>query len=199
MTRSEVFYTSVDFQEAVEIKVYQGEAENALDNLEVGRFRVEGLAKCRQGSEIIATFALDSNGILQVSAKEKATGLEKSITIDNVLADTTADSLQQAREKIGRLFGDTAGAAGATGATDVAGSLAEGAGPGMKTVTNSRKVQVEALLEKARSLLEKAGEDDREDMIELIETIDQAMDDGATDLLEESMEELSEIIFYMES
>jgi len=193
VTKSEVFYTSVDYQEAVDIKVYQGEAENALDNLEVGRFRVEGLAKCRQGSEIIATFALDSNGILQVSAKEKATGLEKSITIDNVLADSTADSLQQAREKIGRLFGDTAGAAGA------AGPLSEGAVPGMKTVTNSRKVQAEALIEKARTLLEKAGEDDREDMIELIETIDQALADGATDLLEDSMEELSEIIFYMES
>lgn len=193
VTRSEVFYTSVDYQEAVDIKVYQGEAENALDNLEVGRFRVEGLAKCRQGSEIIATFALDSNGILQVSAKEKATGLEKSITIDNVLADSTADSLRQAREKIGQLFGDAAGGAGA------AGPLSEGAGPGMKTVTNSRKVQVDALLEKARNLLDKAGEDDREDMIELIETIDQALADAATDLLEESMEELSEIIFYMES
>jgi molecular chaperone DnaK (HSP70) len=41
VTRSEVFYTSVDYQEAVDIKVYQGEAENALDNLEVGRFRVD--------------------------------------------------------------------------------------------------------------------------------------------------------------
>ncbi|GAB6192919.1 Hsp70 family protein [Desulfocastanea catecholica] len=183
VTRSEVFYTSVDYQEEVDIKVYQGEAENALDNLEVGRFRVEGLAKCRQGSEVIATFALDSNGILQVSAKEKATGLEKSITIDNVLAVSTGDSLRQAREKIGRLFGDAAGAVG----------------PGTKTVSNSRKVQVEALIEKARSLLDKAGEDDREDMIELLEAIDQALADGAMDLLEESMEELSEIIFYMES
>ncbi len=190
VTRSEVFYTSVDYQEEVDIRVYQGEAENALDNLEVGRFRVEGLAKCRQGSEIIATFALDSNGILQVSAKEKATGLEKSITIDNVLADTTAHALQQAREKIGRLFGDSAGAAG---------PLPEGTVPGMKTVTNSRKVQAEALIEKTRTLLDKAGEDDREDMIELIETIDQALAGEATDLLEKSMDELSEIIFYMES
>lgn len=71
--------------------------------------------------------------------------------------------------------------------------------PGSKTVRNSRKVQAEALIEKARSLFDQASEDDREDLINLIEAIGQAMADDDEDLLEEHMEELSEIIFFMES
>jgi molecular chaperone DnaK (HSP70) len=194
VTRSEVFYTVADYQERVEIKVFQGEAEDAQDNLEVGCFLVQGLAKQRAGSEIIAKFALDSNGILQVSATEKATGLEKSIIIENALTDSTRDSLQQARKKIGQLFGeeprDEEEASG-TGKAD--GNSAQ------KPVKNSRKVQAEALVDKARSLLDQAGEDDREDMIDMIEAIHQALTDADEEALQEQMEELSEIIFYMES
>jgi len=60
-------------------------------------------------------------------------------------------------------------------------------------------VQAEALIEKARSLFDKAGEDDREDMINLLEAIGQALTDDDEDLLQENMDELSEIIFYLES
>jgi molecular chaperone DnaK (HSP70) len=195
VTRSEVFYTAADFQQAVEIKVFQGEAENALDNIEVGSFLVEGLAKRPAGSEIIARFALDSNGILQVSAIEKATGLEKSITIDNVMTDATRDSLAHAREKIRQLFGEK----GRDDQDGVKVNPDDSGDPGSKTVRNSRKVQAEALIEKARGLFDQASEDDREDMINLIEAIGQTLTDDDKDLLEEHMEELSEIIFFMES
>ncbi len=191
VTRSEVFYTVVDHQEAVEIKVYQGEAENALENIEVGRFLVQGLAKHRAGSEIIAKFALDANGILQVSATEKATGLEKSITIDNVMTDSSRDSLAEAREKIRKLFGDQE--------LDDQEDAADDHEAEPKGLKNSRRVQAEALIDKARSLFDQAGEDDREDMIDLIEAIGQAMADDNEGLLQEHMDELSEIIFYMES
>ncbi len=194
VTRSEVFYTAADYQEAVEVKVYQGESENALENIEVGRFRVKGLEKREAGSEIIATFALDTNGILQVSATEKATGLEKTITIENVLSGEGRDSLQQAREKIGRLFGDTGGDE-ETVPVDVANL--ESAGP--QAISNSRRVQADALVEKARGLLDKANEDDREDMIDLIESICQAAEGNDEAALAEPMDELSEIIFYMEA
>jgi molecular chaperone DnaK len=195
VTRSEVFYTAVDQQEAVEIKVYQGEAENAQENIEVGNFLVQGLAKRPAGSEIIAKFALDSNGILQVSAIEKATGLEKSITIDNVMSDLSRDTLAAARDKIRKLFGEKGREEQEPqrqGRSDS--NVAE-----PKTMRNSRRVQAEALIEKARSLFDKAGEDDREDMINLLEAIGQALTDDDEDLLQENMDELSEIIFYLES
>ncbi len=195
VTRSEVFYTAVDQQEAVEIKVYQGEAENAQENIEVGNFLVQGLAKRPAGSEIIAKFALDSNGILQVSAIEKATGLEKSITIDNVMSDLSRDSVAAARDKIRRLFGEKDREEQEPQRQGRADS--NEAEP--KTMRNSRRVQAEALIEKARSLFDNAGEDDREDMINLIEDIGQALADDDEDLLQGHMDELSEIIFFLES
>lgn len=170
-------------------------AENAEENIEVGNFLVQGLAKRPAGSEIIAKFALDSNGILQVSAIEKATGLEKSITIDNVMSDLFRDSVAAARDKIRKLFGEKG--------RDEQEPHRAGQGDSNvaepKTMRNSRRVQAEALIEKARSLFDKAGEDDREDMINLLEAIGQALSDDDEDLLQENMDELSEIIFYLES
>jgi len=189
VTRSEVFYTAVDYQEAVEVKVYQGEAEFAPDNLEVGRFRVEGLAEREAGSEIIATFALDSDGILQVSATEKATGLAKSITIQNVLTDAARDSLSQARDKISRLFGEQ----------ETAESKNDSGDSQPKTVSNSRKVQAQALVDKARNLLQTACEEDREDLIDLIEAIDSALAEDDATLLQNSTDELAELIFFLET
>lgn len=199
VTRSEVFYTAYDDQEGVEVKVYQGENENALDNLEVGRFLVEGLASRPAGSEIIARFSLDSDGILQVSAIEKATGLEKSITIHNVLTDSARESLSQARMKIEQLFGED------FGEEETAEMMGDDTGLGhvgnapRSVSANGRKVQAQALVEKARTLFAAACEDDREDMIDLIEAIDSALTGGDDELLQQHMDELSEIIFFMES
>ena len=195
VTRSELFFTAIDDQEAVEIKVFQGEHQDARENLEVGRFKVEGLVKRQQGSEIIAGFTLDSDGILQVSATEKATGLAKSITIRNVLTDVGGDSLTQARQKIHQLFGDDS--------TDVAEDSSDLPSvkqiPKQTTAGSSRHVQARALIDKARSLFTAAGEDDQEDMIDLIEAIDSAIAEDDTGLIQSLMDELSEIIFYLES
>ncbi len=187
VTRSEVFYTAVDYQEVVEVKVYQGEAEDALENTEVGQFFIEGLQKTRAGSEIIATFSLDTNGILQVRAKEKDTGLEKSITIENVLSQAGMDSLKNARGKISQLFGDTSD------------DISRMDVPQKATAVNTRKIQAEALIEKARGLFDTSNEDDQEDMITLIEAITNDLQNGENDTVQDSMDELAEIIFYLES
>lgn len=194
VTRSEVFFTAVDFQEAVEIKVYQGESENAQDNIEVGRFLVQGLAERRAGSEIIATFALDTNGILKVSAREKATGLEKSIVIENVLSKNGRDSLHDARKKIRQLFDEEEKPESKDQRRQAAGDGGSPAG-----IKNSLKVQAAALMEKARSLFNQVSEDDREDMINLIEEINDALTGDNQTALTEKMETLSDIIFYLES
>ena len=195
VTRSEVFYTAYDYQEVVEVKVYQGEAANALDNLEVGQFLVEGLVKCRSGSEIIATFALDSDGILQVSATEKATGLARSITIHNMLSDADQGSVADARDKIRRLFNEEEPEETALDEESDATTTSDSQG----TVKNSSRVQAEALMDKARSLFDTASEDDREDMIDLIDEILSALAEGDETQLKERMEELSEIIFFLET
>jgi molecular chaperone DnaK len=80
--KSETFSTAEDGQTAVEIHVLQGEREMARDNKSLGRFRLEGIAPAPRGlPQIEVTFDIDANGILNVSAHDKATGREQRITI----------------------------------------------------------------------------------------------------------------------
>jgi molecular chaperone DnaK len=81
-SKSEVFSTAADNQPQVEIHVLQGEREMAADNKSLGRFILDGIAPAPRGiPQIEVTFNIDANGILNVSAKDKGTGKEQSITI----------------------------------------------------------------------------------------------------------------------
>jgi molecular chaperone DnaK len=80
--KSETFSTAEDNQTAVEIHVLQGERELARDNKSLGRFRLEGIPPAPRGvPQIEVTFDIDANGILHVTARDKATGREQKITI----------------------------------------------------------------------------------------------------------------------
>ncbi|MDD5146925.1 MAG: molecular chaperone DnaK [Candidatus Daviesbacteria bacterium] len=81
-SKSEVFSTAADNQTSVEINVLQGEREMAADNKSLGRFILDGIPPAPRGvPQIEVTFDIDANGILNVSAKDKATGKEQKITI----------------------------------------------------------------------------------------------------------------------
>ena len=83
-SKSEVFSTAADNQPQVEIHVLQGEREFANDNKSLGRFVLDGIAPAPRGvPQIEVTFNIDANGILNVAAKDKGTGKEQSITIQN--------------------------------------------------------------------------------------------------------------------
>ena len=80
--KSEIFSTAEDNQSAVDIHVLQGERELARDNRTLGQFRLEGIAPAPRGlPQVEVTFDIDANGILNVSAKDTATGKEQKITI----------------------------------------------------------------------------------------------------------------------
>lgn len=82
--KSQVFSTAEDNQTAVDIKVLQGEREMARDNKTLGQFRLEGIPAARRGvPQVEVTFDIDANGMVHVSAKDKATGKEQTITITN--------------------------------------------------------------------------------------------------------------------
>ncbi len=81
--RSQIFSTAADNQSQVEIRVLQGEREMAADNREIGRFILDGIPPAPRGvPQIEVTFDIDANGILSVSAKDKATGKEQSVRIE---------------------------------------------------------------------------------------------------------------------
>ena len=83
VTKSEVFSTAADNQPSVEINVLQGERPMAKDDKLLGKFHLDGIAPAPRGiPQIEVTFNIDENGILNVSAKDKATGKEQSIRIE---------------------------------------------------------------------------------------------------------------------
>ena len=175
--RSEVFFTVSDAQTEVDVRVFQGESVDALENIQLGEFRVTGLSKARAGNPVILDLALDRDGILQVSAREKATGLERRITIDNAMSRYDQGQLDEARERIGALFEERAPAA------SVAASDSE----------------LDALLAKASGKLDEVGEEDRSEIIDLIEMIRDARSSGDPGELQNGRSQLQDLLFYLET
>ncbi|MBC8041880.1 MAG: molecular chaperone DnaK [Rhizobacter sp.] len=96
--KSEVFSTASDSQPSVEIHVLQGERPMSVDNKTLGRFHLDGIPPAPRGiPQVEVTFDLDANGILNVSAKDKATGKEQSIRIEasGKLSDAEIEKMRQ--------------------------------------------------------------------------------------------------------
>ena len=100
-SKSQIFSTAADNQPAVDIHVLQGERPMANDNKTLGNFQLDGIAPARRGvPQIEVTFDIDVNGIVHVSAKDKGTGKEQSITITNSsgLSDEEIDRMVKEAE-----------------------------------------------------------------------------------------------------
>ncbi len=99
---SQVFSTAADNQTQVEINVLQGEREMAADNKSLGRFILDGIPPARRGMpQIEVTFDIDSNGILNVTAKDKNSGKEQRISIENStnLSEDEVERMKQEAEQ----------------------------------------------------------------------------------------------------
>lgn len=98
-SKTEVFSTAADNQTQVEINVLQGEREMAADNKTLGRFVLDGIPPSPRGvPQVEVTFDIDANGILNVSAKDKATGKEQKITITGSTGLSKEDAEKMAQE-----------------------------------------------------------------------------------------------------
>jgi molecular chaperone DnaK (HSP70) len=181
--RSEMFSTTFDDQDAVEINVFQGEHQDARENIQIGEFTVVGLSRAPAGNPIIVELSLDRDGILQVTAKEKKTGLQQRIVIDKALGRLAEDDLAEARRRIGGFFEQLP-------------SENEGLGPAND---DQLPFDVPGLIARAETKLDEASEEDRTELIDLIETIRDARAAGNRDGLAEACEQLKDLIFYLET
>ncbi len=182
--KSDVFFTLHDNQESVRINVFQGEEKIPEDNIKLGEFVISGLSRVPEGNEIVTTFELDTNGILHATATEKCTGKSKQITIDNAIGRFNEEDMDRAKGKIVQLFGEESVTETNSGDTDSAQDV---------------PAEVWRLLKKAEILLGGAEAEDKEELIELMEEIKDALRTDDKDKLTEAVSELTEIIFYMES
>jgi len=181
VTRSEVYFTMYKNQAAVDVNIYQGEELDANQNLLLGQFMVEGLSKAPPNSPIVLELALDNDGILNVTAVEKNTGLKKSITIENAFAKMDFAEMQISRDRVNTLFGPS-------------GDKSEQA----EIIEDESVVKAKTLVKKAQSILDQATIDDRDEILTLIDKINGAIKSGDTDTLGESTGELYEILYYLD-
>jgi len=214
-SRSEVFCTVVDSQPTVEIDVYQGESGDVRRNHRVGRFLIEGLAKVAAGNQIVVQLDLTLDGILKVSAREKATGLVKQITIQNALARYAVAERASAQARLNRMWadleslmpgGEPAGAPPPEPALDepAAADFATGISLGAPHLDAGPRegqretVQARALLEKADRVRAKASDEDRDELDRLAGRVRDAMTDRRWSDLQSACNDLSDVLFYLE-
>jgi molecular chaperone DnaK len=198
VTRTERFYTSVPYQEVVEICVYEGDDEDALKNIFVGSFKVRDLKMVREQSEVLCRMSLDLDGILHVTAIEKCTGKSKHITVDRALEKKSAAEIAEARKRLRDLYSSR-------GLEDLETEQEQAevpATPDQAVLSDSTwdKASREAweMVERSRRIVEEVHEEDREEIIDLNEEIETAIAARDESKLAGASKQLSELLFFVE-
>jgi molecular chaperone DnaK len=209
-SRSEVFNTVHDNQREVDIDVYQGEGDDVRHNHRVGRFMIQGLAKVPAGNQLVIQLDLNLDGMLKVSAREKATGLQKQVTIENPFATYQREERAVAQQRLNRLWSASADdecegeGEGQDEAEDngidqdefeseTAPELVPGPREGQRET-----VQARALLEKAERLTAAAPAEDKAEVERLMTAVRNALTDRHWEQLTTACNELSDVLFYLE-
>ena len=195
-TRTEVFFTLFEDQEEVEIKVYQGEDPDALQNVEIGTFLFHGLNRHRDAHSqgLLVTYSLDLDGLLHVHARERATGLEVRGVVENAIGRSTDEELGAARDRVSALW-DEASEEGTTGAGDGA---VPGGGTPARAIPAGVAREAEETLSRAERAIAAAPAEDREEMIDLMEDLRDAVREGRAGPAADLRRKLDEILFYIE-
>ena len=184
--RSEVFFTMVDNQEAVDVQVFQGEAPDALDNVQLGNYLFK-LTPAPAGSEIVMHFDLDLNGILKIRAAEKKTGKEISAVIENAMSRYSTDELAHTQERINGLWSGGQDSSATPEKAENDSQADEDLPPAYAEV-----------VQRAHAKLAAAPDEDRDEMVNLIEAIHDALDAGRPADADAARDELDDILFYLE-
>ncbi len=191
--REEVFYTLQDEQEAVEVRVFQGENSDARKNILIGDFRIEGLSPLPAQSEIVMSMKLDLDGILHCTATEKATGKNKHISITNALDKLSAEQITSSAERIAKMFAEEPDSLDLEESDR--GESAEKAGADSLALQGT----LNKFLGRLDKVSDKLDQEDMEDVERLLDKMREAIQNNDAAAFEENTAELNEILFYAES
>jgi molecular chaperone DnaK len=197
LTRTEQFATSHPFQTEVDVQIYQGDDDDALKNIPVGDFHIEGLTGMETANEILCRMRLDLDGILEVAAVEKRTGKSKQITIANALQAKTAEEIAAGRKRIQELFESRAERfpEDFNDTDEIDDEVLE---MEAKRVSLPGEQEALDLMERSRKLFERMHAEDREEAIDIHEKIGTAMELGDAPALAQASRRLREMLFFME-
>ncbi len=185
-TRSEIYFTGYDGQDAAHIEVYQGEHEDATYNQAVGDFLLEDLNESASaGNEILVRFDLNLDGILTIAAVERDTGNENQLTIDNAITRFRAENHEAAKAKLAEVFGSDF--------DDMTSEVA-----GASDESQSQFSEATDMIAKARRLISQATDEDAEEMRQLVEDLQAAIQSGVADRVQPVQDDLSDLVFYLE-
>jgi molecular chaperone DnaK len=200
-SQSEVFFTAADNQVRVEIDVYQGEDEDVRRNHRIGRFMVEGLSRQPAGNPILVQLDLTLDGVLRVSARERLSGTQKQVTIENALARFQREERAQAQERLDRLWDDQDEDELPDDEDLVASEESPGKLPELAPAPRDghrETVQARALLEKAQRLLAKAPAEDKAEIDRLMQDVQNALTDHKWAEVTRACNTLADTLFYLE-
>ena len=181
--KGDAFATMFDGQKAVDVRIFQGEAPLAEDNIFIGNFLVEGLSDRPAGNEIVLTLALDLDGLLEVTAVEKRTGLSKTVTMETDNGQAPLD-LNAARENLSAALGQAPPTTADATQT----------GDDKQTLINAAK----DLRKRAGVLLDNIDPTDAQELRSLLADSQKAVSNGDADKLVQLNESLSDMLFYLE-
>lgn len=181
--KGDVFETMIDGQPAVDVRIYQGEEPLSDDNILVGHFLIEGLSDVPAGNEIVLNLGLDLSGILEVTAREKQTGLSKTVKMETGNQEN-AFSLENARRNISAFM---------------SGDIPED--NDTEAESSDKEVflaEAKELRKRAQALMEALDETDASELQSLIHESKQAVGNGDIEKLTELNESISDMLFYLE-
>ncbi|SLM33203.1 Chaperone protein DnaK [Desulfamplus magnetovallimortis] len=206
--KSEAFATLCENQKLVEILVYQGEKPNALDNVKIGRFEFKLSPNLPAHSIIILKYELDINGILKVRGIEKESGREINGVIENAFSQISEDKISASKSKIDDAwdtsFSNDTSSSDAIDHADGASIIDINEHTSKKAfAANNKEIsketsEIDILINRARDAMKSAPDEDKNDIINLIEDMTDAIESGDDDALNEASQELEDILFYLE-
>jgi molecular chaperone DnaK len=200
VTRTEEYFTAMDFQTGVELDIYQGDDPDAIRNVHIGHFRVEGLQPVDGPNAVLCRMRLDLDGILHVTAIEKKTGLSKHVKISGATLKRDAAEIIRGREELERLFAGRLGTSvlEADDEEEAAILAAEDDEVAAEAAPEQPSDDAQRLIERCRAKMESMHDEDREEAVNLIEAVASARQDNDASALDAASKALGEFLFFIE-